>query len=66
MTCPKCGKAVKYIASSFQNIFMCELEKQSLITESGRMVSGYLAHVCSGPERFNTDVTQPDSAAEKK
>jgi hypothetical protein len=47
IVCEKCGKPVRYIAAaSLNGIFMVDLVKQELISEKGRIITGYKEHKC--------------------
>lgn len=45
--CPKCGNAIKYIATGFNATTMCDAEKIEIVTEGGHTIKGYIKHVCS-------------------
>jgi ssDNA-binding Zn-finger/Zn-ribbon topoisomerase 1 len=45
--CPQCGKPVRYIsAARGGDIFMVETEPETLIGETGRILTGYREHNC--------------------
>lgn len=45
--CPKCGVAIRYLATGYNTSQMCEFNHVTVITESGRKVKGYLLHTCN-------------------
>lgn len=44
--CLTCGKIVKYIATGFKTATACEAEKIEIVLEGGRILKGYMRHVC--------------------
>lgn len=50
--CEKCGKPVRYIAAarsvSSEGIFMVDAVPEELISERGRILTGYRVHKCPG------------------
>jgi hypothetical protein len=49
--CEKCGKPVRYIAAarsvSPDGIFMVDITPETLISEQGRIVTGFRTHECA-------------------
>lgn len=45
--CLKCGKAVKYIATGFNTAEVCDVERIEIVSETGRILKGYMRHVCA-------------------
>ena len=64
VVCPKCGKEIRYISAApsvgGNGIIPVEVRLEEIITEKGRKVQGYRAHICSSrhlctiPERKDT------------
>ena len=48
--CKKCGASIKYIATSSGTNVICEAERKNFVTENGRMIYGYLIHICKESE----------------
>nr|WP_298680910.1 hypothetical protein [uncultured Treponema sp.] len=44
--CLTCGKAIKYIATGFKTIQVCDAEKVEIVSEGGHILKGYMRHVC--------------------
>jgi hypothetical protein len=45
--CPDCGKPVRYIsAARGEDIYMVNVEPESLIGETGRILTGHREHKC--------------------
>jgi len=45
--CPDCGEEVKFIVSHGKHgVFMVDTEAESLIGETGRVLTGYRVHKC--------------------
>lgn len=44
--CPNCGKEVKYIATGYNEVEMCEPNKVTIVTINGHHLEGYLPHCC--------------------
>jgi hypothetical protein len=56
VVCPKCGKPVRYIsAARGDGIFMVEVEPESLIGETGRILTGYREHKCPENKKEKPD-----------
>lgn len=49
--CKNCGAEIRYIATSSGACTICEAEKKPFVTENGRMIYGYLIHICKGSEK---------------
>ena len=49
--CLTCGKAIKYIATSFKTTEVCDAEKIEIVSESGHILKGYMRHVCTPREQ---------------
>ena len=51
VTCPKCNKPIRYITAarsvSPDGIFVVDLEPQDLISDKGRIITGYQRHECT-------------------
>ena len=52
--CPKCGEPIRYINASRNlnpdGIFVVDPQPRELISERGRIITGYNVHVCKGGE----------------
>jgi hypothetical protein len=52
VVCPECGQEIRYISAApsmgGNGIIPVEVRGEELITESGRKVRGYRAHICRG------------------
>jgi ssDNA-binding Zn-finger/Zn-ribbon topoisomerase 1 len=54
--CPDCGKPVRYInAARGEDIFMVDVEPETLIGETGRIITGYREHKCPEEGAKNDD-----------
>lgn len=45
--CPHCGKEIKYIATSYEQVEICEPTKVIIVTINGHHMEGYLPHCCN-------------------
>jgi uncharacterized protein YbaR (Trm112 family) len=52
LVCPACNKPIRYINAAHtvepDGIFVVDAEPQTLISEKGRVISGYREHQCTG------------------
>jgi len=51
--CPKCGKEVKYIATGYESVAVCEVNEITIVNERGHKFSGFLLHTCKAVEHGN-------------
>ncbi|MGI5075985.1 hypothetical protein E4N71_11275 [Treponema vincentii] len=49
--CLKCGKAIKYIATGFKTIQVCDAEKIEIVSEGGHILKGYMRHICAAEKQ---------------
>jgi hypothetical protein len=52
VVCPKCGEKIRYINASRsmnpEKVFIINPEPHQLISEAGRVITGYFPHICKG------------------
>ena len=48
MICPKCQQDVKYIVSKDNEVLVVNPTVSSIVTDKGRIVTGYQLHKCDG------------------
>jgi hypothetical protein len=55
--CPYCGKPVRYInAARGEDIFMVDVKPETLIGETGRIITGYREHKCpEAPKKYTQE-----------
>ena len=46
LVCPICGKEIRYIATGYNKVEICEPEKVTIVTINGHHIDGYLPHLC--------------------
>lgn len=44
--CPKCKKGIRFIATNYDSVVVCDDELTTVYTERGRRVEGYMPHKC--------------------
>lgn len=44
--CPKCKKEIRFIATHYDSVVVCDDELTTVYTEKGRRVEGYMQHKC--------------------
>ena len=53
--CKICGAEIRYMATSTGVCTICEAERKPFVTENGRMLYGYLIHICKEPEKKDAE-----------
>lgn len=51
--CSNCGEKIKYIATGYNQIIVCDVEKIEIVTENGHCKQGYKKHICKVKEKQN-------------
>lgn len=44
--CPQCKKGIRFIATNYDNVVVCDDKLTAIYTEKGRRVEGYAPHKC--------------------
>lgn len=49
--CRICNKPIKFIATSSNTSVKCDDKKMQFVTDNGRILEGYLIHVCETEDK---------------
>jgi hypothetical protein len=69
--CPKCGVALRYIPAGHSigrdnpGVYTVEAEPITLISERGRSITGYKAHICGESNGGGKTKTEKSNSKEK-
>ena len=61
--CKGCGKPIQFIKKPDGKYHVCEIQKLTIITKDGAVVSGYESHFANCPyaDEFRSDRKSPES-----
>lgn len=56
--CSNCGKSIKYIATGYDTVIVCEASEVKIISITGHTFSGFMPHKCENQESKECQKTQ--------